>query len=62
MIEIELTNHINRDLFRKSTRKIALLPYCLREFDHECKRWMGKFHENSVYLEKLEEMIREGES
>jgi hypothetical protein len=25
---------------------------------NRCIRWMGKFHENSVYLEKLEELLQ----
>ncbi len=43
MIEIELTNRLNREAFKQSTWKIALLPYCLREFDHECKSLQGDF-------------------
>ena len=41
MIEIELTNRINRVTFMQSSWKIALLPYCLREFDHDCKASQG---------------------
>jgi len=37
MLEIELTNRINRDRFLNSSHKIALLPYCLRDFDADCK-------------------------
>jgi hypothetical protein len=43
MIEIELTNRLNQKLFRNCSRKIALLPYCLREFDHACKASQGDF-------------------
>ena len=43
MIEIELTNRINRVAFKQSSWKIALLPYCLREFDHDCKASQGDF-------------------
>ena len=37
MLEIELTNRMNAGDFKKSDRKIALLPYCLRDFQAECK-------------------------
>ena len=37
MIEIEMTNRLNVSGFRKADRKIALLPYCLRDFSVACK-------------------------
>lgn len=37
MLEIELTNRLNSVAFRKADKKIALLPYCLRDFDVDCK-------------------------
>jgi hypothetical protein len=37
MLEIELTNRLNSADFRKADKKIALLPYCLRDFQVECK-------------------------
>jgi hypothetical protein len=37
MLEIELTNRLNRDDFINCDRKIALLPYCLQDFSAECK-------------------------
>lgn len=37
MLEIELANRINRDRFINAGHKIALLPYCLSDFDAECK-------------------------
>ena len=43
MIEIELTNRMFKEAFKQSTWKIALLPYCLKEFDHECKSTQGDF-------------------
>jgi hypothetical protein len=43
MVEIELTNRINSEDFKKCSWKIALLPYCLREFDHDCKASQGDF-------------------
>ena len=49
MLEAELTNRLYRDEFKKATKKIALLPHCLRdltvncksapdEFDYQCKK------------------------
>lgn len=36
MLEIELMNRINRNLFLESNGKIALLPYCLRDLSKSC--------------------------
>jgi hypothetical protein len=37
MLEIELTNRLNRNLFLKADRKISLQPYCLQDFSVNCK-------------------------
>jgi len=37
MLEIELTNRINRQNFRDARRRIALMPYCLQDFTVKCK-------------------------
>lgn len=37
MLEIELTNRLNIEKFRNAEKKIALLPYCLRDFNAVCK-------------------------
>lgn len=37
MIEIELNNQINTRTFYSSPRKIALLPYCLQDFEKGCQ-------------------------
>jgi hypothetical protein len=37
MLEIELTNRLNITKFKKADQKIALLPYCLKDFDVNCK-------------------------
>jgi len=37
MLEIELTNRIFQEEFRKAYRKIALLPYCLQDFSVNCR-------------------------
>jgi hypothetical protein len=37
MLEIELTNRLNKSNFLHSDRKIALTPYCLQDFSAECR-------------------------
>jgi len=37
MIEVELTNRVNKSAFIQADRKIALLPHCLRDFSVNCK-------------------------
>ena len=37
MLEIELTNRLNREKFLETDRKIALMPYCLQDFSVNCK-------------------------
>lgn len=37
MLEIELTNRLNRTKFLEADRKIALMPYCLQDFSVNCK-------------------------
>ena len=37
MIEVELTNRLYKDKFLRADRKIALMPYCLRDFSIDCK-------------------------
>jgi hypothetical protein len=37
MLEIEMTNRLFRVEFNKSARKIALTPYCLKNFNVNCK-------------------------
>jgi len=43
MIEIELTNRLNASAFKKADKKIALLPYCLRDFSVNCKATKNGF-------------------
>jgi len=38
MLEIELTNRLCEEKFKKADRKIALLPYCLQDFSAGCKK------------------------
>jgi hypothetical protein len=41
MLEIELINRINNENFKKCDHKIALLPYCLQDFQNGCKSTKG---------------------
>jgi hypothetical protein len=43
MLEIELCNRVNINEFLHSDKKIALLPYCLRDFEAECKSAPDEF-------------------
>jgi hypothetical protein len=37
MLEIELTNRLNKSVFLSADRKICLQPYCLQDFTADCK-------------------------
>ncbi len=37
MVEIELTNRVNREAFRRAPVKLAFLPHCLRDWTRECR-------------------------
>jgi hypothetical protein len=41
MLEIELTNRINRKMFKQSEYKFALIAHCLRDFRPECQAVPG---------------------
>ncbi len=41
MLEIELTNRINRDAFRSRVFKMALVAHCLRDYREECRSEPG---------------------
>jgi hypothetical protein len=43
MLEIELTNRLNRNSFLAADRKISLQPYCLRDFSVSCKARIDGF-------------------
>jgi len=45
MIEIELTNRIYKEAFRKSEYKFALIAHCLRDFRPECRSTAGDMEE-----------------
>jgi hypothetical protein len=57
MLEIELTNRLFSDKFKRADHKIALLPYCLKDlsvkcksekngFDYQCKHCSGRCFQN----------------
>jgi hypothetical protein len=61
MLEIELSNRLFALEFKKAGKKIALLPYCLRDFsvtckaekkgfDYQCRHCSGKCFENHTSL------------
>lgn len=52
MLEIELTNRFNHDSFLKADHKIALLPYCLRDFDADCKAAAEDFDPQCKFCSK----------
>jgi hypothetical protein len=41
MLEIELVNRIQKEAFKKSEYKFALIPHCLRDFRPECQSVPG---------------------
>lgn len=43
MLEIELTNRLNRQAFLRAGRKISLQPYCLQDFSVSCKASRKQF-------------------
>lgn len=43
MLEIELTNRLNQRSFLEADRKISLQPYCLQDFNVECKSSKADF-------------------
>jgi hypothetical protein len=68
MLEIELTNRINSEKFRDAEKKIALLPYCLRDFkvvcraapdhfDYQCRHCSANCYQNRLSRFLLENQI-----
>lgn len=52
MLEIEVANRMNIARFKKSDKKIALLPYCLRDFETECKAKPNEFDYQCLHCSK----------
>lgn len=41
MLEVELTNRINREGFYRAEYKMALIPHCLRDYQDQCRMLPG---------------------
>lgn len=52
MLEIELINRMNIEKFLYSHKKMALLPYCLKDFDAECKSTPDDFDYQCKFCSK----------
>jgi hypothetical protein len=65
MIEIELTNRLNKSDFINCNYKIALLPYCLREMLSDCKSVTDEIDyycigcSRSCYINKISTILKE---
>lgn len=65
MIEIELTNILNKKDFLNSERKIALLPHCLRENIELCKAksdgtdYLCRHCKKSCYVSQISKMLED---
>ena len=65
MLEFELVNRLNRELFKKTAFKIALLPYCLKESHTHCKAspdevdYQCKGCIKSCYINRIGGILRE---
>jgi len=67
MVEIELTNRLNKNLFLQSKRKISLQPYCLRDLTVECKSentgfdFQCRFCSKSCFQNHASRILKENE-
>ena len=65
MLEIELANRAHRDRFLQSDFRIALLPYCLRDFRRECRSVPGDLDSvcagcsETCFLHRVSAILRE---
>ena len=65
MIEIELTNRLNKSDFLNCNYKIALLPYCLREMLSDCKSVSDEIDyycircSKNCYINKISAILKE---
>jgi hypothetical protein len=65
MLEIELTNRLNRIPFSEADRKISLQPYCLQDFSAHCKAadtgfdYQCKFCSISCYQHHASRILKE---
>lgn len=64
MLEIELTNRINKERFRCASWRMALIAHCLRDFRESCRSLSGKVEEqcamcdDECYLNRGSEVVQ----
>jgi hypothetical protein len=51
MLEIELTNRINRDSFLKAPWRMALIAHCLRDFRKGCQSKRGEIEDQCTHCD-----------
>ena len=51
MLEIELTNRINRDSFSKTPWRMALIAHCLRDFREGCQSRRGDMEDQCTHCD-----------
>ena len=67
MLEFELVNRIDRETFFSVNYRIALMPYCLRETQTDCKAapdeidYQCKSCVKSCYINRLSKLLRESD-
>jgi hypothetical protein len=65
MIEFELVNRVHRERFGKANFRIALLPYCLKERQTDCKAAPDEIDDTcrgclaTCYINKLSKLLRD---
>ena len=52
MLEIELTNRINREGFSTAPWRMALIPHCLRDFRNSCQWKAGEIEKECAHCDK----------
>jgi hypothetical protein len=64
MVEIELTNRLNRQFFLQTDIKLAFLPHCLHDLEKDCRAaphgidYTCKGCSNHCYLNALSKLLR----
>jgi hypothetical protein len=65
MMEFELVNRVHIDRFRKANFKIALLPYCLKESQEDCRARQDEFDYRCMgclrtcYIHRISRILKE---
>jgi hypothetical protein len=52
MLESALTNRMNKEKFKKTSYRLALLPHCLRDFRDQCKASQGEVDQECKHCTK----------